>query len=152
MKARRRVLLVTPTTPLSKTLSRSARHAGYDVTIAKTFQAARSLLSAPPDLLITELKLGEYNGLQLAVRLAATGVPAIVVADKTYEHEVEQVGAVWLTSDTSAADDLPAAMARLVQGAGSTHDVYPWYDAQDGESPTPVSPAGPTDTASRIPH
>src|SRR5688572_6882558 len=132
MTVRGRILLVTPTSPLSATLSRSARLAGYDVTVVTTFQAARSQMVDRPDLLITELKLGEHNGLQLALRLATAGVPAIVVADKAFEHEVEQLGAVWLAADAAAADELPAVMSRLMQGSGSTHDVYPWYD--DGET------------------
>src|SRR5688572_26309101 len=150
MTVRGRILLVTPTTPLAKTLSHCARLAGYEVTVVTTFQAARTHIVHRPDLLITELKLGEHNGLQLALRLASTGVPAIVVADKTFEHEVEQLGAVWLAADPSAADELPAVMSRLLQGSGSTHDVYPWYDDGETEAAPAMAPVGLSPRAPRL--
>ena len=153
MSVRRRVLLVSPTTPLAKTLSRCVRHAGYEVTVVPTFQAARAYLNAPLDLLITELKLGESNGLQLALRLATTGIPAIVVAEKAFEHEVEQLGAVWLAQDTAAAaDELPALMARLVQGPGSTHGVYSWYAGHETDAASSISPIPPPETTPGLRH
>jgi DNA-binding NtrC family response regulator len=55
---------------------------GHRVIHAASFGKARSLLRAnPPDLLITELRLGAFNGLHL-VLCARNGrpIPAIVVA------------------------------------------------------------------------
>lgn len=152
MSSGRRVLLVTPTTPLSHTLAHYVRRAGYDVTVVHTFQAARSRLATPPDLLITELKLGEYNGLQLALRMTSAGVPTIVVADKAYEHEVQAVGAVWMAPEQVAADELQGMMTRLVQGSGAAHPIYPWYDAGTPDSPSVTTLLADPLTIPRILH
>jgi DNA-binding NtrC family response regulator len=44
------------------------RAAGYGVTGASTYEEGRQELAAMPDLLITDVRLGVYNGLQLLVR------------------------------------------------------------------------------------
>ena len=47
---------------------------------------------APPRLLISEIKLGAYNGLHLAVRSLAVGIPAITIGDSTFSSDAEQLG------------------------------------------------------------
>lgn len=42
--------------------------AGYQVTGVSTYEQAREELAHMPDLLITDVRLGVYNGLQLIVR------------------------------------------------------------------------------------
>jgi DNA-binding NtrC family response regulator len=42
--------------------------AGYQVTGVSTYEQAREQLAHMPDLLITDVRLGVYNGLQLIVR------------------------------------------------------------------------------------
>jgi len=133
MSVRRRVLLVSPTRPLANVVARSIRHAGHDVTVVSSFLAARTQLSSLPDLLITEIRLGEYNGLQLALRVAFAGIPTIVLADKAFEDEVERLGVSWLSPESAIAGELPAAMTRLLQGAASTHAVHPWYEPSGTE-------------------
>ena len=42
------------------------RHAGHDAQAATTFEDARAILARrTPDLLIVDIRLGEFNGLQL---------------------------------------------------------------------------------------
>ena len=62
------IVLLVATNPLDWTTNTTAlRDAGFDVVEAGSFNEARSLLSSLyPRLLITELKLGLYNGLHLA--------------------------------------------------------------------------------------
>jgi len=154
MSVKRRVLLVSPTLPLAKAVARSVRHAGHDVTVVTSFQAARAQLSNPPDLLITELKLDGYNGLQLALRVAFTGTPTIVVSEKSFEDEVERLGMCWVSPESAIAGELPAAMTRALQGVGSAHAVYPWYDAGEITHVSPGSPApvGITTRTGTLPH
>src|SRR5688572_14812156 len=74
-------------------------NAGYDVVTAGTFQEARRiLLEAPPDLLIADVRLGSFNGLQLVIS-GQHRVPAIVItgyADAVLEAEARRGGAEYL--------------------------------------------------------
>ena len=65
MPAHRRVLLVGPSSGLVQSLAAVLTSAGYELHVVADFIKARTLLDAHPDLLITELKLGIYNGLHL---------------------------------------------------------------------------------------
>ena len=60
------------------------RSLGYTFAIADDFHEAKRVLAAqPPDLLVTHVRLGEYNGLQLVLRgkMTRPEMAAIVVAD-----------------------------------------------------------------------
>ena len=133
MTLQRTVLLVSPTPSIAKTLSSAIRRMGHHVLVTKTFEGAKRYLSAMPHLLVTELKLGAYNGLHLALRAGATDIPAMVIADDTYEHEVEQIGAVRLSAESAAGDSFRTQVIRLLQGIGAAHAVFPWYDDRDVE-------------------
>jgi DNA-binding response OmpR family regulator len=73
--------------------------AGYDVVTAGTFQDARRILrESPPDLLIADVRLGSFNGLQLVIS-GQHRVPAIVItgyADAVLEAEARRGGADYL--------------------------------------------------------
>ena len=98
--------------------------AGCRLMRAKTFQTAKQQLSKAKDLLVTELKLGEFNGLQLALRSLAAGIPAIVIADSCFEREVEQLGAVWMSPTSAASGELTSLITRLLQGTPSEASGY----------------------------
>ncbi|MGH6802141.1 MAG: hypothetical protein ACREC3_02080 [Methyloceanibacter sp.] len=63
------------------------------------FAAAKDVLSTRPELLITELKLGAFNGLHLAIRAGVQGTPAIVVGDPdpVLEAEAKRQQATYLS-------------------------------------------------------
>lgn len=73
--------------------------AGYDVVTAATFQEARRILrESPPDLLIADVRLGSFNGLQLVIS-GQQRIPAIVItgyADAVLEAEARRGGAEYL--------------------------------------------------------
>lgn len=134
MSVERRVLLVSPTAAVSKAVAGYIRRAGYHLTVVKTFQTAKAQLQQHrPDFFISELKLAEYNGLQLALRARTMGIPAVVLADPSFESDVELVGAVRLSADHASTEELPALMMRLLQDPFATHSPYPWYDAAQAE-------------------
>jgi hypothetical protein len=112
MSLGRKVLLVSPTA--SHPLAQAIRSEGYHLTVTPTFRAAKICLANAPDLLITDLKLGDYNGLHLALRAEALGIRAIVIADEEFQQEVEQVGAVWMPPDAAISEVLHIAMTRLL--------------------------------------
>lgn len=134
MSLQRTILLVSPTPSMAKSLSSHIRRMGHRLVVAKTFDAAKRHLIDLPHLLVTELKLGAYNGLHLALRAGATAIPALVIANESFEHEVEQVGAVRVSEESVASDDFGTQVIRALQGVGASHAAFPWYDdAQDDQ-------------------
>jgi len=102
MTLRRQALIVAPDADLGTTLAEWLAAAGYNTVVVRTFAAARSELdTATPDLLITELKLGAYNGLHLAIRARSrrAHVPIVVIgaADPVVQNEAERQQAAYLT-------------------------------------------------------
>ena len=130
MGVHRSVLLVAPTPLVSRALGPALMRAGYHVTTVKKFEAARaSLKNLPPlSFLITELKLGEYNGLQLALRCRSLGIPAIVIADQTYEQDIEQFGAVWVSPETASGEEVLTLMTRLLPKPVPVVAGYEWQE------------------------
>jgi CheY-like chemotaxis protein len=120
MAVEKRVLVVTPTASVARALTAAVLRLGYVAVVVKNFTDAKKQLATLPHLLITELKLGEFNGLQLALRAMSIDIPAVVVADSSFEHEVEQLGAYWSSPDLLQGDGLQNIMVRLVQGAGDS--------------------------------
>jgi hypothetical protein len=72
--------------------------AGCAPVIAASFAAAKQQLEDHPSLLVTEVRLGEYNGLHLALRAQFRGVPAVLIGepDSVLQREAAQLGAVYL--------------------------------------------------------
>jgi len=90
--------------------------AGYDAIGAATFEEGRARLKAEnPDLLITDLRLEGFNGLQLIIT-RLNPIPAIVItgfADRILETEAKHLGAAYLVKPSSAADLLKLIEERL---------------------------------------
>lgn len=95
-----RVLVVAPSRHLARELAATLKSAGYAPIVASDFVAARALLDTRPDFLITELKLGAYNGLHLAIRAAGQRTPTIIIgdADPIFQAEAERQKAAVLTT------------------------------------------------------
>ncbi len=98
---------------------RDLQGGGYRVTTAATFeQASEILASAPPDVLVTELRLGAFNGLHLIVRcrVHAPDVVAIVhtaFPDPVLEAEARRLNADYLTRPVEPSVLLSAISRRL---------------------------------------
>ena len=74
---------------------------GHHPELCTSFSEAKPALDArPPDLLVTELKLGAYNGLHLAVRARyrQPGVRTIIVGepDDLFEREARRHDAAYV--------------------------------------------------------
>jgi len=80
-------------------LAEMLTHAGYTVVTAGTFPEARRILrESPPDVLIADVRLGSFNGLQLVIS-GPNRVPAIVITgydDAVLEAEARRSGAEYL--------------------------------------------------------
>ena len=126
----RRILVVAQSTSLASTLLTWLGDSQHEIVVANTFAAAKHHLATRPDLLIAEVKLGEYNGLHLALRGHALGIPAIVIgaADEAFSRQAEQLGAQYV-----AAEALDAAVLREAMGHAwdrpmpPTEEPVQWY-------------------------
>jgi DNA-binding NtrC family response regulator len=99
------------------------RSLGFTLAIADDFhEAKRVLAEQPPDLLVTHVRLGEYNGLQLVLRgkMTRPAMGAIVVAD-TYDpvlqRDIAEMDATLVLS-TADRDEWSAAALRAIAPAG----------------------------------
>jgi DNA-binding response OmpR family regulator len=127
-RSRSRILIVEDHDATRQGLSALLKSAGYGVLSASTFAEGRQLLAEQaPDLLIADLRLGEYNGLQL-VATGPRATPSIVLTgfpDPALEAEALKLGAHYLTKPIAAEAllalvDETIVRARQRQSLGST--------------------------------
>jgi DNA-binding response OmpR family regulator len=124
MEEPRQLLLVAPTADVAEALvaQLASRHA---LTVVTTFEAAQERLETHPHLLITELKLGEYNGMQLALRVRDEHTPAIVIGthDTVWEREARQLGVMYVGDDLPDGGMLTLVSHLLDSGPTSPSDT-----------------------------
>jgi CheY-like chemotaxis protein len=126
------VLIVSPSPALAEDLIEWVVPAGYRPSVATTFESANRQLRTNPQIVITQLRLREYNGLHLAIRAREAGIPAVVVgdADAVLERDAEQLGATFVKRDELE----PGRMLALLRGL-----VSPAYTGGD-ESAAAATP------------
>lgn len=100
MARRHHVVIVAQNPALATALLSWLGSAGYELAIVTTFAAAKALLETEPALVIAEVKLGEYNGLHLALKARAAGIPAIIIGprDPVLLKDATELGASYVTS------------------------------------------------------
>jgi DNA-binding NtrC family response regulator len=112
MALRHRILVVDDEDGMRSFLFTILARAGYDVVTAESVQVGSSALEgASADLLITDVRLGEFNGLQLLAR-NPRAVPAIVITgfpDPVLEAQAREFGAAFLLKPIE-----PAGLLTLV--------------------------------------
>jgi two-component system, NtrC family, response regulator GlrR len=99
-----RVLIVDDEPDVISVLSHALRAAGYETTGVTSFEEGKRLLTmSPPDVLITDVRLGHFNGLQLVV-IRPVSTAAVVVSgywDRTLDEEARRNGALFLLKPVS---------------------------------------------------
>jgi DNA-binding response OmpR family regulator len=92
-----------PTTRVG--LAELLQQSGYEATAVPSFeQAARLIRKTPPDLLIADVRLGPFNGLQLIIS-SPTPLPAIIItgfADPVLESDARRRGADYVLKPVDA--------------------------------------------------
>jgi DNA-binding response OmpR family regulator len=87
--------------------------AGYRTSTLGSFEeAVRSLRTAPPDLLIADVRLGPFNGLQLVIS-SPRPIPSIIItgfADPVLESDARRRGADYILKPVD-----PGALLSLVE-------------------------------------
>jgi DNA-binding NtrC family response regulator len=110
-------LVVEPELPRLLAVLTALSSAGFDPIVAETFQDARSTLGNQAiTLLVTDLKLRDYNGLHLVMRGAASrphlaSIVTTDAADPVLQAEAEKLGATFVVMPASH-DELVAAIYR----------------------------------------
>ena len=98
-----RVLVVDDQPEVLRTLAQLVASGGYEVVTLARFDEARQFIDdTPPDILITDVRLGAFNGLQLALHMRAARPEAPIVVLSAYEDAMirsdsERLGARWLS-------------------------------------------------------
>ena len=112
-----RILIVDDDPDVLGMFEETLKGAGYNTIAASTFEEGRrGLLAEPvPDLLIADVRLGHFNGLQL-VLLRSPRTAVLVVSghlDRMLESETVRLGGAYLTKPVSRAQLLEAVAASL---------------------------------------
>lgn len=111
-----RVLIVDDDGATRRGLARLLFQAGYEATAVGTFDEARRIIgTTPPDLLITDIRLDAYNGLQLILN-SPHQIPTIVItgfADPVLEAEARRGGAAYLVKPVQPSDLLALVGEKL---------------------------------------
>jgi DNA-binding NtrC family response regulator len=106
----RSILIVDDDRALLDALEHALVQQGAHVVACESFAEARSMLrSRPFDAMLTDVRLGEFNGLQLAL-LAKDAHPTIRIVvfsgynDPVLRAEAERLGAVYLVKPVPSSD------------------------------------------------
>lgn len=118
------ILVVDDDRQVLRYLTEILQDAGYDTLTCSRFQDAKALLATTrPALLLTDIRLGAFNGLQLAffARDHHPGLPVVVLTgyeDPTLREEATRSGAAFLVKPITRAALLEAIRTALVGTAG----------------------------------
>jgi DNA-binding response OmpR family regulator len=142
-----KVLVVSPNIASRDQIERWLQKAGFTTECVTTFEAARPRLTATsPDVLVSDVQLGEYNGLHLAIvgRDRRPALVAVVVGqpDTVLAKEAAQHGAAYLTEPTTE-DALIGKVTTLLHEVGRHRrwprkHVHEPVEAEWGESPARI--------------
>ena len=111
---------------------KALRDAGYRVDAVGSFNEAKSFLATTqPDLLIADIRLEYFNGLQLVLQRHADhpGKASVVTntyADQVLEREARAVGAPYLVKPVSAAELLRVSAGLLEKAQSSADEKRRW--------------------------
>jgi PleD family two-component response regulator len=117
ISAARRILVVTSTSRMARTVTSCL--GDREVLLATSYSGAKLQLTCHPDVVITEVKLGAYNGLQLALRGQIAGIPTIVLGpdDVGFAEEAERLGATYVVADALESEDLADTLGKAIDRA-----------------------------------
>lgn len=126
-------LVVDPNGPNRLRTVLTLESAGFQVASVDSFRAAREMIaSAPPAVLVTALKLGEYNGFHLVLRArtAGAGIATLVTSDdpgSAFKKQALETRAT-LVVDPVTSRDLLAAIFRTLFRSDGTISIEPPFE------------------------
>jgi DNA-binding NtrC family response regulator len=120
-----RVLVVDDDPDVLEILTWAVNRAGFVAEAHDKFDLAKQVIHGnTPQGLVTDVRLGAFNGMQLAVLLRAVnpGAPVIVISafnDSMIRRDAEAMGAIFLTKPVSA-EQLGLQLRQLFDVAAQT--------------------------------
>ena len=117
---------------------------GFRVAVADGFAQAKGLIDRQvPDVLVTDVRLHDYNGLHLVLRgkgirpsMAAVVVTAI--ADPVIQVEAERMGATFVLRPTTRQHFLAAVFRTLFKPVGDSRPIRPIFERRARERRHPL--------------
>jgi DNA-binding response OmpR family regulator len=143
------VLVVEPTLSDAIAVASTLTKHHFQVTLAESFVKAKERIgSRPPDVLITDIRLGEYNGLHLVLRATAlrARTAAIVLSssmDEVLRADAEAMGATFMVKPVSERDLAAAVFRTLSRQRGAqrpTEPIRPPFERRSVERRATVFP------------
>jgi DNA-binding response OmpR family regulator len=113
----RRILVVDDEPEVLQTIGALVAHDGHEVVLLSEFQLARRYIDAtPPDVLVTDVRLGAFNGLQLALHMREANPAARILVlsafdDPTIRREAATLDAEFLCKPVTRQALLDAVTA-----------------------------------------
>ena len=116
--------------------------AGFTVIGVDNFRDGGALLiEAPPSMLVTEIRLGAYNGLQLAYRGKSVWPPMTIMLTSAYrdpvlQRDIERMGATFVLKPVSTQDFVAAVYRtalRQPNSQGAFEPVQPPFERRQTE-------------------
>ena len=135
-------LVVEPNGPDMVLIKSALTSAGFIVTGTDNFKDAASLLiEAPPSLLVAEIRLGAYNGLQLAYRGKATRLPMAIMLTSAYpdpvlRRDIERMGATFFLKPVTEPEFLAAVYRTALRkptAEGTFEPVQPPFERRQAD-------------------
>jgi DNA-binding NtrC family response regulator len=130
-RGRKRVLVVDDDESVRRIVKRWLTDAGCAVSLCDNFAMARQqLVASPPDVLLTDVRLGAYNGLQLVI-LAKDQRPdmlAIVMSaydDPVIRKEAAHCGARYLLKPFGSENVLGSLIGRTQASPAAVLSLLP---------------------------
>lgn len=122
-----KVLVVAQDSGLASTLGAWLNEAGCDLEVSKTFDEGREQLEDSPAIVMAEIRLGAYNGLHLALRARAKGIPAVIVGDSNpvTEREAERLGVAYLKATDLKKDEVQLLIRALTNSDDADSNAAP---------------------------
>ncbi len=147
-----KVLIVDADSKNVQSLAAAFRRQGCDTLEATSFEAAKRLWTAEqPPMLVADIRLGQFNGLQLLLRAKAdrpdvVAVITCAIADAVLEAETRRCGGTFLVKPVTP-DDVCATLMRslpvsfFLSGPQQTATLEPIPDRRVAERRQPISSA-----------
>jgi DNA-binding NtrC family response regulator len=131
-------LVVEPSVADTLFLVSSLSDLGFHVTVSDNFRDARAHLTSSPALLVTELRLAEYNGLHLVFRAKSirSGIAAVIrtqIADPLLQLEAERMGATFVLKTTSPEEFRAAVSRTLMRRMDSFEPIRPPFERRHAD-------------------
>ncbi len=120
---RPRVLIVDDYPGVAEVIGDELQRRGYDVATSRAFQDARTqLLATRVDVLVTDVRLGAFNGLQLAVIARATWPMMRIIVISGFDDPVLKAEAVGVNAAYLVKPVLPEHLITTLQSMAESGD------------------------------